>query len=256
MDLGLKNKKAIVLGGSRGIGRAIAHTLAAEGADVAICARNAAQVETEVAALRARGVQATGASVDIMDAIALAAWIKQAGDTLGGIDILVSNAGAMAQGNDAASWEQNFKLDVLGAVAAFDAAYPFLAEAAKTKGDAAFVLIASISAAVAEQAGSYGPVKASLIHMAKGLARQHAKRGIRTNVVSPGMVYFEGGVWHMIEQGNPDFFKQALARNPTGRCADPQEIANAAVFLASPISAYTTGVNLVVDGTLSNRVNF
>jgi 3-oxoacyl-[acyl-carrier protein] reductase len=223
---------------------------------VAICARNAAQVETEVAALRARGVQATGASVDIMDAIALAAWIKQAGDTLGGIDILVSNAGAMAQGNDAASWEQNFKLDVLGAVAAFDAAYPFLAEAAKTKGDAAFVLIASISAAVAEQAGSYGPVKASLIHMAKGLARQHAKRGIRTNVVSPGMVYFEGGVWHMIEQGNPDFFKQALARNPTGRCADPQEIANAAVFLASPISAYTTGVNLVVDGTLSNRVNF
>jgi 3-oxoacyl-[acyl-carrier protein] reductase len=256
MDLGLKNKRAIVLGGSRGIGRAIAHTLAAEGANVAICARNAKQVDAEVAALRARGVQAFGASVDITDSGALTAWIKQAGDTLGGVDILVSNAGAMAQGNDAASWEQNFKLDVLGAVTAFDAAYPFLAEAAKAKGDAAFVMIASISAAVADQAGSYGPVKASLIHMAKGLARQHAKRGIRTNVVSPGMVYFEGGVWQMIEQGNPDFFKQALARNPTGRCADPQEIANAAVFLASPVSAYTTGVNLVVDGALSNRVNF
>lgn len=256
MDLGLKGKKAVVLGGSRGIGRAIAHTLAAEGVDVAICARNGAQVDQEVAALRAKGVAATGASVDITDAAALAGWIKQAGATLGGIDILISNAGAMAQGNDAASWEQNFKLDVLGAVAAFDAAYPFLSQAAKAKGDAAFVLIASISAAVADQAGSYGPVKASLIHMAKGLARQHAKRGIRTNVVSPGMVYFEGGVWHMIETANPDFYKQALARNPTGRCADPQEIANAAVFLASPVSAYTTGVNLVVDGALSNRVNF
>lgn len=256
MDLGLKNKKAIVLGGSRGIGRAIAHTLAGEGVDVAICARNGAQVEAEVSALRAKGVTALGASVDITDGAALAAWIKQAGDALGGVDILISNAGAMAQGNDTASWEQNFKLDVLGAVTAFDAAYPFLSEAAKAKGDAAFILIASISAAVADQAGSYGPVKASLIHMAKGLARQHAKRGIRTNVVSPGMVYFEGGVWHMIEQGNPDFFKQALARNPTGRCADPQEIANAAVFLAAPVSAYTTGVNLIVDGAVSNRVNF
>ena len=92
--------------------------------------------------------------------------------------------------------------------------------------------------------------------MAKGLARQHAKRGIRTNVVSPGMVYFEGGIWHQVEQNMPDFFEQALARNPTGRCATPQEIANAAVFLASPLSSYTTGSNLIVDGTVSNRVNF
>jgi len=75
-------------------------------------------------------------------------------------------------------------------------------------------------------------------------------------VVSPGMVYFKGGVWHMIEQNNPDFFKQAMARNPTGRAATPQEIANAAVFLASPVSAYTTGVNLLVDGAISRRVNF
>ena len=162
----------------------------------------------------------------------------------------------MAQGNDPSSWQRNFNLDVLGAVHAFDAAEPFLGAAADAKGDAAFIIIASISAAVAEEAGSYGPVKAALIHMAKGLARQHARRGIRTNVVSPGMVYFEGGIWHQVEQNMPDFFKQALARNPTGRCATPQEIANAAVFLASPASSYTTGANLIVDGTISNRVNF
>ncbi len=256
MDLGLKGKKAVILGGTRGIGRAIAETLAGEGADVAVCARNADQVADTVAALKAMGVSAMGGSVDVTDGKALKDWIASAGTELGGIDILVSNAGAMAQGNDPSSWERNFNLDVLGAVHAFDAAEPFLGAAADAKGDAAFIIIASISAAVAEEAGSYGPVKAALIHMAKGLARQHARRGIRTNVVSPGMVYFEGGIWHQVEQNMPDFFKQALARNPTGRCATPQEIANAAVFLASPASSYTTGANLIVDGTISNRVNF
>jgi len=256
MDLELKGKKAVVLGGTRGIGRAIAETLAREGADVGICARNPEQVQQTVAALSALGVTATGASVDIADGAALKAWITAAGAELGGIDVLVSNAGAMAQGADPGAWEQNFRLDVLGAVNAFDAAQPFLEAAAAKHGDAAFVIIASVSAAVADNASSYGPVKASLIHMAKGLARQHARKHVRVNVVSPGMVYFEGGVWNMVEQNMPDFFKTAMARNPTGRAATPQDVANAAVFLASPASSYTTGVNLLVDGAISNRVNF
>jgi 3-oxoacyl-[acyl-carrier protein] reductase len=255
MDLHLKGKNAVVLGGTRGIGRAIAETFANEGANVAICARNEDQIKDAVSALKAKGVKATGASVDITDGNALKAWIAKAGED-GGIDALVSNAGAMAQGPDPASWESNFKLDVLGAVNAFDAARPFLEKAAEKNGDASFTIIASVSAAESDNASSYGPIKAALIHYAKGLARQHAKRKIRTNVVSPGMVYFKGGVWNMVEQGNPDFFKQAVARNPTGRCATPQEIANATVFLASPASSYTTGVNLLVDGSISRRVNF
>lgn len=256
MDLKLKGKNAVILGGTRGIGRAIADTLADEGANVAICARKADQVADAVAALKSKGVNAVGGPADITDGAALKTWIKSAGVELGGIDILVSNAGAMAQGNDEAAWQQNFNLDILGAVNAFEAALPFLSKSAEAHGDAAFVIIASISAAVADQAAAYGPIKAALIHMAKGLARQYAKQHIRTNVVSPGMVYFEGGVWHQVEQNMPDFFKQSLARNPTGRCASPQEIADAAVFLASPRSSYTTGSNLIVDGTISNRVNF
>lgn len=256
MDLHLKGKKAVVLGGTRGIGRAIAETFAAEGADVAICARNADQVKETVAALKDQSVRATGGSVDIADGPALKSWIEKAAGELGGIDILVSNAGAMAQGPGEADWTQNFRLDVLGAVNAFEAARPSLEKAAAANGDAAFVIISSVSAAESDNASSYGPIKAALIHLAKGLARQHAKRGIRTNVVSPGMVYFKGGVWAMVEQNSPDYFKQAIARNPTGRAATPQEIANATVFLASPASSYTTGVNLLVDGAISRRVNF
>jgi 3-oxoacyl-[acyl-carrier protein] reductase len=256
MDLGLKGKNAVILGGTRGIGRAIAATLAAEGANIAICARNAEQVAASVAELKAGGARATGASVDIADGAALKSWIEGAARELGGIDLLFSNAGAMAQGGDAVAWEQNFRLDVLGAVHAFEAARPFLEASGAKAGDAAFVIISSVSAAQADRVGSYGPIKAALIHMAKGLARQYASKKIRVNVVSPGTVYFKGGVWNMTEQNSPKIYQDALARNPTGRMATPQEIANSAVFLASLASSFTTGSNLVVDGAISNRVNF
>jgi 3-oxoacyl-[acyl-carrier protein] reductase len=256
MDLGLKGKNAIILGGTRGIGRAIADTLAGEGANVAVCARNADQVKDAVAALRGRGVRATGASVDITNGEALKGWIASVGQELGGIDLLFSNAGAMAQGADPKSWEQNFQLDVLGAVNAFDGARPLLEASAAKSGDAAFIIISSISAAAADNVSSYGPIKAALIHMAKGLARQYAAKKIRVNVVSPGQIYFKGGVWNVVEQTAPERFKQQLARNPLGRQGSPQEIASAAVFLASPVSSFTTGSNLVVDGAISNRVNF
>jgi 3-oxoacyl-[acyl-carrier protein] reductase len=256
MDLQLKGKNAVVLGGTRGIGRAIAETFAGEGANVAICARNADQVAEAVAALKDKGVRATGASVDIMDGDGLKSWVEKAGKELGGIDALVSNAGAMAQGADPAAWESNFRLDVLGAVNAFHAARPFLEKAAEKNGDASFVIISSVSAAEADNASSYGPIKAALIHHAKGLARQFAAKHIRTNVVSPGTVYFKGGVWNMIETNMPAVYKGAMERNLMGRMATPQDIANAAVFLASPASSFTTGINMMVDGGISRRVNF
>ncbi len=256
MDLQLMGRKAIVLGGTRGIGRAIADTLAAEGVDVGVCARNAGQVEETVAALAGTGVKAIGASVDIMDGEALKAWVAEAAGDLGGLDILISNAGAMAQGGDPAAWEQNFRLDILGAVNAFEAAKPFLIEAGKASGDAAFVIISSISAAESDSGSSYGPIKAALIHWAKGLARQYAARHVRANVVSPGAIYFPGGVWNTVETNMPAMYKSTLERIPTGRFGTPQDIANATVFLASPAASYATGVNLVVDGAISRRVNF
>ena len=253
MDLGLKGRNAVVLGGTRGIGRAIADTLAGEGAGVR-SARAMRSRSATVAELKAQGVKATGAAVDITDGAALKSWIAGAANELGSIDMLFSNAGAMAQGGDPASWEQNFRLDVLGAVNAFEAAQPFLETSGDKNGDAASSSSRRFLRRIADNASSYGPIKAALIHMAKGLARQYAKK-IRVNVVSPGTVYFKGGVWHMIEQNMPKRFQVAGAQSD-GPHGDPQDIANAAVFLASPVSSFTTGSNLIVDGAISNRVNF
>lgn len=256
MDLGLKGKKAVVTGGTRGIGRAIAETLAAEGADVAICARNAEQVVATVRHLQGRGVNAYGASVDVTDGAALERWIAEAAEQLGGIDILISNPGAMVHGNGVADWEANFRTDILGAVRAVEAAKPFLERAGAENGDAAIILISTVSTVEADRASAYGAMKAALPFFAKGIARENAGKHIRANVVSPGTVYFEGGVWQQREQNSPRVFEAAIRKNPTGRMATPQEIANAVVFLASPASSFTTGVNLIVDGALSSRVNF
>jgi len=256
MDFQIKGKRAIVMGATRGIGRAIADTLANEGCNVAICARNADQVADAVEALKRKGIFACGDSVDIADGSVLKAWIQKAIDSLGGLDILISSAGAMAMGADEGSWKRNFQLDILGAVHAVEASLPALEASAKEKGDAAIVAIGSTAAVSAGAPSSYGAVKGALVHFIKGVSKQNASKHIRANVVSPGMVYFEGGVWHRTEQRAPEMFKTSLARNPMGRMASPQDIANAAVFLASPCSSYTTGINMVVDGALTDRVNY
>jgi len=256
MDLKLKGKKAIVTGASRGIGRSIAELLAAEGADVAICARGQAGVEEVVAAITANGGKAFGAAVDIADGPALKAWITGAAEQLGGLDILVSNASALVRASSEADWQAMLDVDMLGAVRSLEAAQPFLEAAGAANGDAAFIITSSVSAAEASAPSAYGAMKAALIHFAKGVARSLAAKHVRCNVVSPGTVYFEGGVWGMAKAQAPDFFKTMIARNPTGRMATPEEIANAVVFLASPLSGFTTGINMVVDGAITQRANF
>ncbi|MCU0868284.1 MAG: SDR family oxidoreductase [Burkholderiales bacterium] len=233
------------------MGRAIAETLAAEGAHVAICARNADEVKATVAALSARGVTATGAAVDVSDAAALAQWVADSAAALGGLDIVVANVSALAISTDEAGWKAGFDTDLMGSVRMVNAAMPFLE---KSKA-ASIVTISSVSGREIDfAAGPYGAFKAALIHYTQGLANQLACRGIRANTVSPGNTYFEGGVWNRIEQGNPDFFRQALALNPTGRMGTPQEMANAVAFLASPAASFVTGTNLVVDGALTRGV--
>lgn len=253
MDLGLKGLNALVTGGSKGIGRSAADTLAAEGANVAICARNAGEVEAAVTALKGKGVKAFGAAVDVTDKAALEGFVADSAKALGGLDIVVANVSALAVQDSEEAWGKAFETDMMHTVRAVNAAMPHL-EASKS---GAVVIVSSVSGREVDFTGpAYGAFKAALIHYSQRLAFQLAPKSIRVNAVSPGNTYFDGGVWQMIETHNPDLFKQALALNPTGRMAKPEEIARGIVFLASPASSFTTGTNLVIDGALTRGVQF
>jgi len=251
MDLGLKGLRAIVTGGSKGIGRRAAELFAQEGASVALCARNADEVKATVAALKSRGVQSFGA--DVADKAGLEGFIADSAAALGGIDILVANVSALAVQDSEDSWHRAFDVDMMHSVRAVNAALPHLE---KSK-HAAIVFVSSVSGREVDFTGpAYGAFKAALIHYGQRLANQLAPKMIRVNSVSPGNTYFEGGVWQNIEKTMPDLFAQALALNPTGRMATPEEIGRGIVFLASPASSFTTGTNLVIDGALTRGVQF
>jgi NAD(P)-dependent dehydrogenase (short-subunit alcohol dehydrogenase family) len=131
------------------------------------------------------------------------------------------------------------------------AAKPYL-EKSKS---ASIIIVSSVSGFEVDfAAGSYGAIKAALIHYSKGLSNQLIVKGIRVNVVSPGNTYFEGGIWHNIEHGNPELFKAAMSLNPTGRMGTAGEVAAGVVFLASPVASRVSGTNLIIDGALTKAV--
>src|SRR3982075_1945318 len=223
MDLGLNGKRVLVTGGSKGIGLAIAELFAAEGANVAICARNADEVGKVAKALAGKGVKSWGRALDVADPVALKQWVEGAAAELGGIDAIVCNVSALAVGDTAETWEKSFRTDMMHTVNSIAAALPYL-EKSKS---ASITIVSSVSGFEVDfAAGSYGAFKAALIHYAKGLSSQLIGKGIRVNAVSPGNTYFEGGIWQTIERGSPDLYKTAMSLNPTERMGTPEEVAS------------------------------
>jgi 3-oxoacyl-[acyl-carrier protein] reductase len=199
VDLRLKGLRALVTGGTRGIGRAIVETLADEGAAVAFCARTTADVARAAEEMTGQGGMVTGHCLDVSDEASVRQWVGDTAAKLGGLDIVVANVSALAIPDEEANWRASFDVDMMGTVHLVNAAMPHL---------------------------------------------------------SPGNTYFPGGVWENIETSNPELFAAALGLNPTGRMARPEEIARAAVFLASPAASFVTGANLLVDGALTRGVQF
>jgi NAD(P)-dependent dehydrogenase (short-subunit alcohol dehydrogenase family) len=255
MDLGLKGKRAIVTGASRGIGRAIAVALAREGASVAICARGQAGLDEAVASLGASGAQAFGDGVDAREPDALSSWVGSAAERLGGLDILISNISTRVDPRGPNWWQETFEVDFHQHVRAFDAALPAL-----KAGEAPAAIFVSSIASVLTQLPpneiAYGAMKAALTSFGCQMATVHGPSGVRVNLVAPGPIFFEGGVWDMIRQKQPDLYERASRLSALGRMGTPEEVANAVAFLASPAASYITGVNLRIDGGVIRTANF
>ncbi len=244
MNIDLAGRRAIVCGGSRGIGRAIALGFAAHGADVSICARGAEMLAKTRAEIAELGRTAHAESVDLGDAAAIRRYIGKAAAELGGIDVLVNNASAFGSADDEASWVQSLSIDMLAIVHATQAALPFLKQ---SKGNV--VNTSSISAMrAAGRQPPYGAIKAAVIHYTNTQAAMYARSGIRVNGVAPGSIEFPDGVWDRRKTENPKLYGAVLDSIPFGRLGAPEEVANVVMFLASSLASWVTGQTVVVDG--------
>ena len=254
MDLQLRGKRALVTGGTKGIGRAIVEAFAAEGADVAFCARTESDVEATAKMIGEQGVRVFARALDVGDGPALKAWVAEAAETLGGLDAVVANVSALTEAVGAAeeNWAAAFNVDVMHSVRLVETAMPHLEQSEAPS----ITLISSVSGRDIDFTAAYGVMKGALIHYGHSLAYNLAPKGIRANVVSPGNTYFEGGFWAYAEQNLPDIFQTQMSLNPTGRFGTPEEVAAAVVFLASPLASRITGTNLLVDGALGRGVQF
>jgi 3-oxoacyl-[acyl-carrier protein] reductase len=250
MDLQLSGKAALVTGGTKGIGRAIVESLAAEGARVAFCARTDTDVKAAEEELRAAGHEVAGTTLDVADGNALARWVAGAAELFGGVDVAVANVSALSIGPTEDNWRTSFEVDLMHTVRLCEAALPHL-----TASKGSIVAISSVSGREIDFVkDAYGTMKAAIVHYISGLAFQIAGSGVRANVVSPGNTYFPGGFWQNAERGNPDLFATAISLNPTGRMATAEEVAYAVTMLASPRASFITGAHLVVDGALTRGV--
>ncbi|MEM8708194.1 MAG: SDR family oxidoreductase [Actinomycetota bacterium] len=239
MDLGLTGKRVLVTGGSRGIGKAIVAGFLAEGARVATCARGAESLLAMADELGASG-ELHHTTCDMADPAAVEALVAWAVETLGGLDVVVSNVSAM----NARDFEVGYEVDIRGMSTLIDAAVPHLAHHA----GANVIAIGSRAASAGTVLPAYSAYKAATVSYMKSLGIRHAKRGIRFNCVSPGDILFEGGTWADARDNNPAFFEAVLAENPMKRLGAPEEIANVVVFVASERASFMTGSNVLVDG--------
>ena len=244
MKIDFTGKKAIVCGGSRGIGRAIALGFAAAGGDVSICARDAKALEATRAEIAKHGHRAHAASADLSKGDAVRGYVRDAVAALGGVDFLVNNASAFGSSDDDKGWTSSLAIDMLAIVHATQEALPSLKQ---SKGS-----VVNISSIAAQHPSGrqppYGAIKAAVIHYTTTQAVLYAKDHLRVNCIAPGSIDFPGGVWDRRKTENPALYKGTLASIPFGRYGTPEEVANVALFLASPLAAWVTGQTIAVAG--------
>jgi 3-oxoacyl-[acyl-carrier protein] reductase len=249
VDLGLAGKAAVVTGGSRGIGRAVALRLAAEGCSVGICARNPEDLNRVVQEVRKQGVKACGVVADVSREGDIEHFVDNIADEFGKVDLLVANAGPHLGGrlvkSTPADWREAFELHVVHATRAIHSCVPYMRKA----GGGAVTIIASISGWKPAPRPQYGTAKAAQIYLATELGRELAPERIRVNAVSPGSIIFPGGGWDSLRQRDPERVERFIQQDfPFGRFGTPEEVADVVVFLLSERASWINATNICVDG--------
>ncbi len=245
LDLGLKDKVAIVTGGSRGIGRAICLALADEGCNVAFCARGEERLRETEAELQQRPISALGVAMDVTKDGTIEAFVEAAASELGRIDILVNNVGGARHVDEDEAWRDAMEVNLIGAARASRAAVPYM----RAQGGGSIIHIASIYGRESGGSLPYNAAKAAMISHAKNLALQLAPEGIRVNSVAPGSIRHPGGSWDRRVETDPQGMERFVAENiPMGRFGTAEEVANVVTFLASERSGWVTGASINVDG--------
>lgn len=244
MKIDLTGRRALVAGGSRGIGLAIAQAFAAAGADVAICARQAGPLEDAAASLKAHGHRVDVRACDLARLEEIETWVEAAAQALGGIDVLVNNASAFGRTDDEAAWAASMQVDLMATVRASREALTYL----EKQGGAIVNISSTAGLGASVRTPPYGAVKAALIEYTQTQALALAKKRIRVNCIAPGSIYFEGGVWDTARQKNPALYERILSGIPSGRYGTPEEVANVATFLASDAASWVTGQTIAVCG--------
>lgn len=243
--LDFSGRRVLVAGGSKGIGRAMALAFATAGARVAVCARGEPGLAALGGEAQALGLAIHTTAADLSAPDDIQRWLAEAADALGGIDVLVNNATGYGMADDEAGWAASLGVDLMAAVRASRLALPWLRQSA----DACILNLASIAAQQPRPgAAPYAAAKAALMHYTTSQALALAPERIRVNAIAPGSIEFEDGLWARRRTQDPALYHGTLAKIPFGRFGQPQEIADAALFLCSPLARWITGHTLNVDG--------
>jgi NAD(P)-dependent dehydrogenase (short-subunit alcohol dehydrogenase family) len=255
MNLNLAGKRALVTGGSRGIGKSVIDSFVEEGMSVATCARGEASLNASLAQWNKDKEMVYGQSVDVTDAGAFGSWVEDSVQTMGGLDVLVSNVTTRIGSQGIERWKETFEVDLLQHIRLTELALPYL----KKGEQPAIVYVASIASVMTANMPTeveYGTMKAALVSYATQLANQMGQHNVRVNLVSPGPIYHQEGFWEMVKQKQPDLYAKACAVSVFNRMGTTTEVANAVTFLSSPAASNITAANLRVDGGAIKTVNF
>jgi 3-oxoacyl-[acyl-carrier protein] reductase len=248
VDLGLAGKVAIVTGSSRGIGRGIAARLAEEGANVVLCARGGVELDSAVRSINGSG-RTIGIVADVATPEGATAVVAAAVDQLGGVDIVVNNVGGSGAKSfadmDAADLQAVLDKNVFPAVNVSHAALPSL----RSRGGGVIAVISSIWGREGGGTPSYNVAKAAEISLAKAMATDLAKDGVRVFSVAPGSTLFPGGSWERRTRDDPEGIAAFIERElPFGRLGTVDEIADVVTFMVSPRASWVVGTCITVDG--------